>query len=121
MREYWKLMREYWKIWQEYWAIRTSYCSSLTRLSLEGRLLIAHVPSAYRSCPSSLLLVGRLLTTRDLLAYRMKFFIFENLLPCYHKPLEMPLYKAFSCYGSKSIYGSKLRFLPKMQQKGGCF
>ena len=80
----------------------------LTRLSLEGRLLIARAPSAYRSCPSSLLLVGRLLTTRDLRAYRScavrllfvsnVYVFFEKILQYCHPKLEIPLFKALSVW-----------------------
>ena len=48
-REYWKIKREYWKLKQKYCARRAAYRSSLTRLSLKGRLLIARGASAYRS------------------------------------------------------------------------
>ena len=94
-----------------------------SRLSLKGHLLIARGSSAYYSWAVRLLLVALLLTTRGPSAYcfsRVCLFlrIYYSIATRRLKDLYL---KHFQGGGRLVVGGGKLPFLPKIQQKVGCF
>lgn len=79
-----------------------------SRLSLKGHLLIARGSSAYYSWAVRLLLFARMLILR----------IYYNIATRRLKDLYL---KHFQGGGRLVVGGGKLPFLPKIQQKVGCF